>query len=235
MIFRQLLSGINGGKVLDVGCGTGRFIEILADSLALFESITGVDIEEEYLAEAGKKFPGAQFSFQRVGPGDLPYRDDTFDLVAISMALHHIEDPGQTLGEMLRVVKKDGYMLVNEIHQNVLSDDQASHMRYHHLRSEIDRALGISHQHTFHREDLISLVSGLGLNELQIHEFIPDSDESDREESYREYSGKMDRWLEGLADHPRREEFAEKVQQVKSWIRKHGISRPPQMVFLGRK
>ena len=52
MVFDRLLRDIDGGKVLDVGCGTGQFIEILDDSLKSIDSVTGVDVAEEFLSEA---------------------------------------------------------------------------------------------------------------------------------------------------------------------------------------
>ena len=58
MIFKQLLEGIDGGVILDVGCGSGQFTEILVESLASYTSITGIDVAEEVLKEARRKFPG---------------------------------------------------------------------------------------------------------------------------------------------------------------------------------
>ena len=52
MIFKQLLAGIDGGDVLDVGCGSGQFTAVLVSSLATFRSITGVDLDEVVLEEA---------------------------------------------------------------------------------------------------------------------------------------------------------------------------------------
>ena len=235
MIYKQLLAGTDGGDVLDVGCGSGQFTRILADSLGSFRTLTGVDVDEEVLIEARRTFKGAAFAFQKASSMDLPFGDGSFDLAVISKSLHHVEVPEIALGEMYRVLRSGGYLLINEMHRGVLSDEQESYLIYHHLRAEIDDALGISHNHTFKRDDLISLASGLGLKDLQIHEFIPDTGHLTAEEYFLEYSAKLEGWLEELMDHSRKEEFAGRIQQVRRRIRQFGIARPPQMVFFGMK
>jgi ubiquinone/menaquinone biosynthesis C-methylase UbiE len=110
MIFGELLSEINGGKVLDVGCGSGQFIEILIQSLGSFESVTGVDVDESVLREAGIKYQQDAFRFMKASSQSLPFEEGSFDLVTISKALHHVENDRQTLGEMKRVLKQGGYL-----------------------------------------------------------------------------------------------------------------------------
>lgn len=235
MIFKQLLEGIDGGVILDVGCGSGQFTEILVESLASYTSITGIDVAEEVLKEARRKFPGREFSFINASSMKLPFSEASFDMAAISKALHHVEDPRKTLGEMHRVVKPGGYLLINEMNRDVLSDEQESHLIYHHLRSEIDDALGVNHNHTFTRDDLVRIASGLGLKDMQTWEFIPDTGTQTLEERLHECTVKMEGWMEELAEHPRKDEFAARIKEVQKRIRRFGIARPPQMVFFGKK
>ncbi len=163
MIFKELLSGINGGKVMDVGCGSGQFIEILIQSLGSFDSVTGVDVDESVLQEAGKMFQGEAFRFIKASSLSLPFEDGSFDFVCISKALHHVENDRQTLDEMKRVLKQGGFFLINEMIRDGLSASQQSHLLYHHLRSEIDQLLGISHNKTYSRSDLLDLIYYVGL------------------------------------------------------------------------
>ena len=148
MMFQELLSGIHGGKVLDIGCGSGQFIETLVQSLGSYESFTGIDVDEAALQEAGDKFPGDSFRFIKASSLALPFEADFFDLVSISKALHHVEDDRQTLAEMKRVLKPGGYFLVNEMIRDELSGPQESYLLYHHLRAEIDQLIGVSHHET---------------------------------------------------------------------------------------
>lgn len=235
MILKKILGDIDGGDVLDVGCGSGQFTDILIKSLNSFDSITGVDIDEEFLKEASRKFPGKKFRFLHIVSMQFPFNDESFDLVAISKALHHVEDPGFTLREMKRVLRSGGYLLINEMHRDQLTDTQESHMLYHHLRSEIDNILGISHNHTFRREDLIRLGNGLELEDRVIMEYSPDSSKAKDPANIEEFSGKLDHWMQWLDGHPEKAEFALRIDSLKDRFRKYGISRPPQLIILGKK
>jgi len=235
MNFQTILSGIDGGRILDVGCGSGQFTEVLTGSLNSFESLTGIDVAEEYLSEARGKFPGNQYEFLVASSLKLPFEDETYDLVAISKALHHVEDPRACLQEMKRVLRQGGYFLINEMHKDELTEAQRSHMLYHHLRSEIDNVLGISHHQTFHRDDLISLVDGLELQDRVIMEFSPDPSNAKDSDHIKDFTRKMDEWFLQLDGHPEKEKFSNRADDLKTRFRKLGIARPPQMVFLGRK
>lgn len=235
MIFDRLLGSIDGGDVLDVGCGAGQFTKILVQSLKSFNSMTGVDVDAKSLGEARKKYTGEEFRFLRISARRLPFDAESFDLVAISQALHHIEDPGLTLGEMKRVLRTGGYLLINEMHCDELTDAESSHMIYHHLRSEIDNYLGIFHNHTFRREDLITLAEGLDLKNRVIAEFNPDTGTAKDPVKIEEFSRKLDYWLPWLEGHPAKEEIAARVESLKNRFRRHGITLAPQLVIFGQK
>ena len=95
------------GRVLDVGCGTGRFI----GSLPSRYDAVGVDASEGMLDRARRK--GIEVA--QSGADSLPFDDQTFDLVTTFAVLHHLIDPEVVrgaLGEMARVVKPGGAVLV---------------------------------------------------------------------------------------------------------------------------
>jgi ubiquinone/menaquinone biosynthesis C-methylase UbiE len=92
-----------GGRVLDVGCGTGRLLASLPPE---FEP-TGVDVSEAMLDKARQQgltvIPASGHS--------LPFADDSFDVVTTFAVLHHLIEPDRvraTLREMARVVKPGG-------------------------------------------------------------------------------------------------------------------------------
>jgi SAM-dependent methyltransferase len=95
------------GRVLDVGCGTGRFLVALPDR---YERV-GVDISEGMLELARRR----GLDVTRASSGSLPYEDASFDLVTTFAVLHHLIDPElvrATLHEMCRVVKPGASVLV---------------------------------------------------------------------------------------------------------------------------
>ncbi len=98
------------GRGLDVGCGTG----VLARRLAgVGWEMSGIDPSAGMLDVLRESAPEIEAV---VGSGtSLPFPDDHFDLVLTVAVMHHIADPGdvrRTLGEMVRVAKPGGRVLV---------------------------------------------------------------------------------------------------------------------------
>ena len=235
MIFEELLSGINGGKVLDIGCGSGQFIEILIQSLGSFDSVTGVDVDESVLEESGMKYQGESYRFLKASTQSLPFEDGSFDFVTISKALHHVENDRQALNEMKRVLKQGGYFLINEMIRDGLSASQQSHLLYHHLRSEIDQLLGVSHNTTYFRSDLLDLIYSVGLEDLVVTEYQPKEPSPKDPANVDEYIDRMTSWLDEIAAGPERENYNKRMVVLQEHLLENGISRPTQIIALGKK
>lgn len=98
----------NPGLLLDVPCGIGEF-SVFFDH----DDYLGVDISENYVGYAKKKY-GKRFL---VGDATrLNLGDGTFDSVLVSSFFHHLneEDVDRVLGEIYRVLKKDGKFVLIE-------------------------------------------------------------------------------------------------------------------------
>ncbi len=97
-------------KVLDIGCGAGRVSEMFIDREIEYY---GIDISEELIRIAKKKYPKAHFL---VGDAtNLPYQSDTFNIVVSIATIHHIpskETRQKFLDEMYRVTKPEGWAFV---------------------------------------------------------------------------------------------------------------------------
>jgi SAM-dependent methyltransferase len=98
---------VPAGRVLDVGCGTGRFLNSLPPG---YERV-GVDVSDAMLDRAREK--GIEVAL--ASGGELPFEDDSFDLVTTFAVLHHLIDRElvrTTLREIARVVKPGGAAIV---------------------------------------------------------------------------------------------------------------------------
>jgi ubiquinone/menaquinone biosynthesis C-methylase UbiE len=95
------------GSVLDVGCGTGRFLAALPDR---YERV-GLDLSPEMLVRARNRgLDVVQGSSEKV-----PFADDSFDLVTTFAVLHHLIDHElvrATLRELARVARPGGAVIV---------------------------------------------------------------------------------------------------------------------------
>lgn len=86
------------GKVLDVGCGTGRFSRLFEDNQYL-----GVDTEPKMIERAKELYPNKAF---QIGDAyNLEFSDDKYDLVLCNAVLHHIPEIEPAIKELWRVTK----------------------------------------------------------------------------------------------------------------------------------
>ena len=105
------IKGVPYEALLDVGCGTGFLIDILAKQRAA--RYCGVDLSDGMIRVAkGKGIHGAEFT---VGSADrLPYSDESFDIVACSQSFHHYPYPEKAMLEAKRVLKPGGLYILSD-------------------------------------------------------------------------------------------------------------------------
>ncbi len=93
-----------GRDVLEVGCGTGLILQRLA---AECRSARGVDLSPGMLDKARERGLDVQ-----VGSAtELPFEDDSFDMVCSFKVLAHVPEIGKALQEMVRVTRPGGHVL----------------------------------------------------------------------------------------------------------------------------
>lgn len=107
--FQFILSGSTPTKILDVGCGTGHLLEVCNRQLqaiggsAITPSFHGMDLSQYLIANAKRRFPA--YEFEAGDATQLPYPDETFDLVYVAAVLAHVPCATDILQEMVRVTK----------------------------------------------------------------------------------------------------------------------------------
>ena len=92
-------------EILDLGCGTGRYSNALADYYDA--AVTAIDPSEKMLAEARRK-ASARVRCECSSGESLPLRKASMDMVFISMAFHHFDNPDRAVAECRRVLRPDG-------------------------------------------------------------------------------------------------------------------------------
>jgi ubiquinone/menaquinone biosynthesis C-methylase UbiE len=145
-----------GDRALDVGCGDGRFTAELAAAGA---SVVGVDVAEAALERARTAHPGLEF--QLVGiDADLPFADNSFDLVWASEVIEHIGDTARFLSELRRVLLPGGRLLITT----------PAHGRVRLLVGGIERfspPLG-DHLHLYSKASLRRVLEEFGFAEVRV-------------------------------------------------------------------
>jgi SAM-dependent methyltransferase len=105
----EVLAAVDGaGRVLDVGCGSGRLTVALASAGA---EVTGIDTNAGQLAESRRRAGEAGVALTLLEAdfnGPLPFADASFGAVTSRLALMAARDPVATLGEIRRVLEPGG-------------------------------------------------------------------------------------------------------------------------------
>jgi len=83
--------------VVDLGCGTGRFSEMLAAELGA--RVIGLDPSEKMINQARLKTATSPVVFGRASAHELPLMDGCVDLVFMSQIYHHLPDPAAVARE----------------------------------------------------------------------------------------------------------------------------------------
>jgi 2-polyprenyl-6-hydroxyphenyl methylase / 3-demethylubiquinone-9 3-methyltransferase len=150
-----------GERVLDVGCGEGRFTTALAGAGA---QVVGIDVAEEPLRRARLKC--SQLDLRVVlptGPWDL--EDASFDVVWAGETIEHVVDTAGWLSEVRRVLRSGGRLLLST----------PAHDRPALLRAALSRKAFASHfdpcsDHLrfYSRRTLAELLAEFGFAEIEL-------------------------------------------------------------------
>ena len=102
-----------GARVLDIGCGEGKFTIALTKQ---FSETAGVDVKASKILEAQQSaaVEGVTIDFRVASGQALPWKNDHFDAVVFSNSLHHMPDDDAALVEAMRVLKVGGLLYVME-------------------------------------------------------------------------------------------------------------------------
>ncbi|HET9208341.1 MAG TPA: methyltransferase domain-containing protein [Burkholderiaceae bacterium] len=105
-----------GSAVLDVGCGHGASLPLLAQAVGASGRVAGIDASAAMVAAAQRRVAALGLAAE-VRHGDaheLPFDDGVFDAARIDRVLMFLRDPRKALAEVKRVVRPGGRICVAE-------------------------------------------------------------------------------------------------------------------------
>jgi ubiquinone/menaquinone biosynthesis C-methylase UbiE len=132
------------GSVLDIGAGLCHWSKILTPFLKPNARITALDNdikwskgnpEIEHYFHRHK----ASIEFVKGNAHELPFKDNSFDVVTCQTVLIHLKNPAQALSEMKRVVKKDGIIICSEPSNRVQAVIQDSTNQHDNIPSILNK------------------------------------------------------------------------------------------------
>jgi SAM-dependent methyltransferase len=97
----------DGGRWLDVGCGTGALTQTIVERAAP-SSVTGLDPSAGFLAHARARVGGANVRLDVADAQSLPLAPASVDAAVSGLVLNFVPQPRQALAEMVRVVRPGG-------------------------------------------------------------------------------------------------------------------------------
>jgi ubiquinone/menaquinone biosynthesis C-methylase UbiE len=134
------------GRVLDVGTGPGSLAVEFAKKIPGVE-VVGLDLSDIVLAvaqeNARRNDVSSQVFFKKGDAEDMPFKNDTFDLIISSNTLHLLQNPVRMFDEVQRVLNSDGKFIISDFRRSLLGIFTA-HIRASYSPDEVTNLLNQS-------------------------------------------------------------------------------------------
>lgn len=230
---KDYLGHIPGGRVLDVATGSGGFIGFLLEGLQDPAEIVGIDTSERAAAAFGQAFKDTPaVRFESMDAGRMSFPDASFDTVCIANSLHHLPEPARVLSEMLRVLRPGGTLLVLEMFRDGQAESQITHVLLHHWWAAVDRTQQVVHNETYTRAEITTLIAGLGLEELNLHELSDLDGDPHDPEAVKQLGEIIDRYIQRADGHP---ELQQQGEQLRRRVEEVGFHSAASLLAIGKK
>jgi SAM-dependent methyltransferase len=140
-LIRPCCFDIRGCKrILDAGCGNGRYTKFLLRQADPDASITAFDLSQRMLKRARRRLKNKRATHVAADLTRLPYADACFDAIVCGWVVEHLPDPRPGLLELARVLRPGGKLLLM-VTEDTLTGAMCSRM-WHcraHNRAELKR------------------------------------------------------------------------------------------------
>jgi len=233
---KELLGNIPAGKVLDVATGSGQFVGFLLEGLPTCDEIIGIDTSEKgtaAFAENFKEHPHVRF--MKMDAAKMDFADASFDIVCISNSLHHMPNPESVLSEMKRVLKPGGHVIVAEMYRDNQTEAQVTHVLMHHWWGAVDTAKGIIHNETYTRQQLLDIVSGMGLQEMAVHDLSDLSEDPKAPETVKYLTDATNQFLQRLEGLPCEADLRARGFELLQRLNEVGFHSATSLLVIGKK
>lgn len=114
-------------RVLDLGCGPGGLWRSCAARIPSGWSVTLADLSDGMLLAAWRNLvvTGKAFKYEKIDAQEIPYPEQSFDIVIANHVLYHVPDRDKALAEIRRVLKPGGYLVASTVGQKHMLEMEA--------------------------------------------------------------------------------------------------------------
>ena len=158
-----------------------------------------------------------------------------------------LKKPEKVLKEMVRVVKPQGYLIIQELYSDLdQTESQLASINAHHLEAKIDSLLGEFQRETYTKEEIKKMVRSLEGEELEIFDstrspqclFCEDKDKCENpkdEELIEREINCIKSSLKRVERYPEFEQLEKEAEKIKEDLRKYGIIDASTLFILLKK
>jgi ubiquinone/menaquinone biosynthesis C-methylase UbiE len=230
---KDILGKIPGGLVLDVAAGHGRSTLALMQNLEGFKQVTAIDTVDFTDGSTQEVLKHEKVTFVQMDARCMDFADNTFDTVHIAHSLHHLEEVEPVLQEMVRVLKPGGHLIVDEMYRDQQTEKQLNVVHLHDWWADIDTRLGILHNHTYCRQEIIALIDQLDLKLTDFTDII-DSSYTESELIHIGEKG-IEQYYQRAQDLPDFKEFSIRGEQLRQQLHTIGAQLATTLLTVGIK
>ncbi|TVZ27694.1 methyltransferase family protein [Gillisia sp. Hel_I_86] len=165
-VARQTLDGYYK-TIVELGCGTGKNTGWLLEKC---DSLIALDFSEEMLAKAGEKTNSSKVGFRQQDlTKDWGLPEVSTNLISCSLVLEHIEDLDAIFAKSSKILKKDGFFYISELHP---------FKQYSGSKARFDTGKGIQELETYvhHITDYTEAAFTNGFKLVQLNEWFDEDD-----------------------------------------------------------
>lgn len=191
---KRYLEGVvtPSSKVLDVGTGTGRVIELLLEMGVSQQNVIGIDVSNRLLEASQLKFPEATFIHSSIE--DLRLPPASFDLVTANMVFHYLDNEMllKSLDNIYRMLKVEGKLCFLNTHPDRSEDSKRGENNDQWIKELTPWGQEIF---IFNRDpySLVDITDFSGFGFVKGWETLEISDEGKDDPEYKRYSGRSAR------------------------------------------
>jgi len=120
---------VKGKKVLDLGCGEGYGVNILAKEA---KSIVGVEIDKNTIRHAKQKYRSKNIKFIYGTISEIPIQEEhLFDVIVCFETIEHVRAQKNVLKEVKRLLKKNGIFIASTPNKKIYSEEEKQRNPFH--------------------------------------------------------------------------------------------------------